>query len=48
LAVLTDDLYAHGNLDQHAAALARLGAAIGETLPSTRSTEEEQDRGNGR
>lgn len=42
--------YAHGNLDEHAAALARLGAVVGNTLPSTVSvnetTEAEQDRGN--
>lgn len=41
---------AHGNLDEHAAALARLGAVIGTTLPSTvavnETTAEAQDRGN--
>ena len=44
---VTMTVYAHGNLDEHAAALARLGAAIGGTLPSTvavnESAEEEQD-----
>src|SRR5690349_5027232 len=29
-------VYAHGGLDEHAAALARLGAVIDGTLPSTR------------
>jgi integrase len=47
---VTMTVYAHGNLDEHAAALARLGSVIGETLPSTvavdESTEEDQDRGN--
>ncbi len=47
---VTMTVYAHGNLDEHAAALARLGSVIGETLPSTvavnESTEEHQDRGN--
>jgi integrase len=41
---VTMTVYAHGNLDEHAAALARLGAAIGGTSPSTvavnESTEE--------
>jgi integrase len=41
---VTMTVYAHGNLDEHAAALARLGAAIDGTLPSTvavnESTEE--------
>jgi hypothetical protein len=44
---VTMTVYAHGNLDQHAAALAWLGAAIGEMLPSTvavnETTEEKQD-----
>jgi hypothetical protein len=29
-------VYAHGNLDEHASALARLGAVIDGSLPSTR------------
>jgi integrase len=47
---VTMTVYAHGNLDQHAAALARLGAVVGSPLPSTvavnETTEEDQDRGN--
>jgi hypothetical protein len=47
---VTMTVYAHGNLDEHAAALARLGAVVGSPLPSTvavnETTEEEQDRGN--
>jgi hypothetical protein len=47
---VTMTVYAHGNLDEHAAALARLGAVIDGTLPSTVAvngcTEEEQDHGN--
>jgi hypothetical protein len=47
---VTMTVYAHGNLDEHAAALARLGSVIGGTLPSTvavnETIEEEQDRGN--
>jgi integrase len=47
---VTMTVYAHGNLDEHTAALARLGAVIDSTLPSTvavnETTEEDQDRGN--
>ena len=47
---VTMTVYAHGNLDEHAAALARLSAVIDSTWPSTvavnEATEEEQDRGN--
>jgi integrase len=47
---ITMTAYAHGNLNEHAAALARLGAVIDGTLPSTaavkETTEEDQDRGN--
>lgn len=43
---VTMTVYAHGNLNEHVAALARHGTAIGETLPSTiavnEATEEEQ------
>jgi hypothetical protein len=33
---VTMTVYAHGNLDEHASALARLGAVIDGSLPSTR------------
>lgn len=42
---MTMTVYAHGNLDEHAAALAQLGNVVGGTLPSDVAVNEDPNEG---